>query len=158
MDETQCLPATVWRDLDNILFESADPLQGVELTVVDSEYNDALIADDFQLEIPDGASIQGIEVEVHRAGDTSVADYSVKLVREGEIVGGERAKTELWTEELEWITYGGSEDLWAEEWTASDVNSEEFGLALAVTYTMETGNARAYVDQVRVTIHYLECE
>ena len=34
------------------------------------------------------------------------------------------------------------------------MTSPEFGLSLAVAYTDTAGNARAYVDYARVSIHY----
>jgi hypothetical protein len=153
-DDTRCLPATIWRNLENILFESDDPTQGVTLTVVFHPYRDTLITDDFQLEVPQDAQITGITAEIRRAGDPMISDYSVRLVKDGELLGAERAKPELWTGELQWLTYGGPDDLWGAEWTPADLNSDAFGVALSVAYTMQSGNARAYVDQVRVTVHY----
>jgi hypothetical protein len=153
-----CLPAPVWRNLDNILFEGTTPLDGVEITLVDSEYHDALLTDDFRHEVPQDAEILGITAEVRRGGDRA-ADYSVRLLKGGEVGSAERARPEMWTSELTWIPYGDAEDSWGENWKAADVTAEDFGVAIALLYTHDSGNSRAYVDQVRTTVHYrVACE
>lgn len=148
-----CLPAPVWRNLDNILFEGTSLFDGVELTLVDGEYHDLLLTDDFQHEVPPNAEILGITTEVRRGGDR-VADYSVRILKGGSLGEAERARPEVWTPELTWITYGDAEDRWEEDWEAADVTASDFGVAIALTYTHDSGNSRAYVDQVRTTVHY----
>ena len=57
------------------------------------------------------------------------------------------------------VTYGGADDLWGEHWTPEAVNASDFGLAFSVAYTGAAGNTRAYVDTVRVKVHYeVTCE
>jgi hypothetical protein len=150
---SSCLPPPVWRNLDNILFEGTTPLDGVELTLVEGEYHDTLLTDDFRHEVPREAEILGITAEVRRGGDRA-ADYSVRILKAGNLGSAERAQTEVWSPELTWITYGGAEELWGEDWDAAAVTAEDFGLAIALTYTRDSGNSRAYVDQVRTSVHY----
>jgi hypothetical protein len=134
------------------------PLDSVELTLVEGDYHDFLLTDDFRHEIPNGAEILGITVEVRRSGERA-ADYSVRIVKAGSQGSAERAQPDVWTPDLTWITYGGADELWGEEWDAADVTAEDFGLAIALTYTHDSGNSRAYVDQVRTSVHYrLPCE
>lgn len=153
-----CLPPPVWRNLDNILFEGTTPLDGVELTLVEGEYRDSLLTDDFRHEVPAGAEILGITAEVRRSGDRA-ADYSVRILKAGTAGSAERAQAAVWTPELTWITYGGADELWGEDWEAEDVTAEGFGLAISLAYTRDSGNSRAYVDQVRTSVHYrISCE
>jgi hypothetical protein len=153
-----CLPAPVWRNLDNILFEGTTPLDGVEITLVDSEYHDALLTDDFRHEVPADAEILGITAEIRRSGDRA-ADYSVRILKRGGLGSAERALPDLWTTDLTWLTYGDAEDLWGEAWEVADVTAEDFGVAISLVYTHDSGNSRAYIDQVRTTVHYrVSCE
>lgn len=149
-----CLPAPVWRNLDSILFEATTPLDGIELTMVSTEYHDILLTDEFGLEVPGDATIRGIQVDLLRAGSDRVVDYSVRLESAGEAVPVERAKQDRWTYGLEWVTYGGDADLWGREWTPEVLNATDFGVGLALYYTEASGNTRAYVDRVQVTVHY----
>jgi hypothetical protein len=151
---SSCLPPPVWRNLDNIGAAGMTTLDSAELTLVALDYHDLLLTDDLALELPEAATILGISVQVRRAGDERVLDHSVKLQLGGEPVGSEYAKPEPWSMNLDWITYGGSDDLWGRQWSASEVSSPDFGLAIAVQYAADAGNTRAYVEDVNVTVYY----
>ncbi|HEX2734319.1 MAG TPA: hypothetical protein VHM70_22070 [Polyangiaceae bacterium] len=155
----QCLPAPVWRNLDNIGSGGMTTLDSAEITLVTEEYQDVLLADEFELVIPEGSKIQGIVVELRRAADEYVVDHSIKLELGGEVVGEERAKSDEWSSDLEWITYGGKADLWGREWTVSDLMRADFGVGVALDYTADGGNTRAYVAEVKVSVYYgAECD
>src|SRR5690606_37786594 len=108
-DGLRCLPSTVWRNLDNILFEGATITDAVEITLVASDYHDPLLTSEFKHEIPRGSTIRGIVVELRRAGSDRVADRSIQIMKDGERGTAERAKTALWTTDLSWVSYGGPE-------------------------------------------------
>jgi hypothetical protein len=153
------LPAPVWSNLQGIEAESTDVSGAVQLVAVFTPYRDRLLTTEFGLEVPDAASIRGITVEVRRAGDSLVSDDTVRILKGGAVGEAERASSAAWTDELSWATYGGPTDLWGEEWTPADLVADDFGVALSVGYENTVGNARAYVDQVRVTVHYtLVCD
>jgi hypothetical protein len=149
-----CLPAPTWSNLQGIQAESEDVTGAAELVVVATPYHDRLLASAFALDVPAAAVVRGITVEVRRAGDASVSDASIRLVKGGAVSGAERSSSVPWTQDLDWVTYGGASDLWGESWSAQDLVADDFGVALSVNYEDTVGNARAYVDQVRVTIHY----
>jgi hypothetical protein len=125
-----------------------------QLILVQSTYRDVLLTDRFGLEIPRAAIIRGITVEVRRAGDDSVADNSVHIIKGGQIGIAERALPDPWSADVTWVTYGGPDDLWGETWIAEDLDSDDFGLALSAAYSKNVGNTVAYVDVVRVTVTY----
>jgi len=85
-----CLPAPVWANLDNIQFEDEPTEQMTQLILVPGNYHDVLLVDHFQLEVPAAATILGITVEVHRAGDDGVADESVRIVKGGRVGESDR--------------------------------------------------------------------
>ncbi len=150
-----CLPPTSWRNFDNLKYEGVDTTDAVELVLVNQPYHDQLLADDLALNLPAEARVLGIQVDVRRSSPGQrAADEGVYLIKAGQVVGLNLASPELWTEELQWVSYGGEAELWGEAWTPEDVNAPEFGVALSALYTEGAGNGRAYVDQVRITIHY----
>jgi hypothetical protein len=154
---SDCLPAPVWTNLQNIQFEGTTVADSVQLIVVDTPYHDMLLADQFKLEVPQGADVRGITVEIRKAGNDSIVDDSVRIIKGGKIGTTERASAQVWSPDLTWVTYGGPDDLWGEAWTPADLNSDDFGVALSVLYKKSVGNTRAYIDQVRVTVHYATC-
>jgi hypothetical protein len=125
--------------------------------MVSNPYRDPLIASDFQFEIPQTATVQGIAVAVNRSADSAnmVADFEVKLVRGGATVGLDRALTIPWSMEFTYVDYGGASDLWGSTWTVADVNASSFGVSLTPMYLDTAGNARAYVDFVRASVTYV---
>jgi hypothetical protein len=161
--QSYCLPPPVWENLDAATVQGSDPeLDGATLVLVARPYHDELLADRFQLEIPNEAQIQGIEVIVRRAADfpDSAADDGIHLIKAGSVGGLDRSRPEKWAAgAFQEVTYGGPTDLWGENWTVADLIAPEFGVAMSVKYTQSAGNARAYVDLVTVRVHYsADCE
>lgn len=153
--ESQCSLPPIWRYTESIAFESDNLEEATVLVTVFSDYHDTLVADQFELEVPEAAEIRGLTMEIRKAGDdSSVTDDSVRIVKGGQIGNTERYSPQLWPTNLSWVSYGGPDDLWGEEWTPAELNADDFGIALSAAYTSTAGNARAYVDQVRVTVHY----
>ncbi len=129
-----------------------------QIVLAATSYTDTLLVDDFALDVPDGATVHGITVEVRRAGDASIVDDSVRLLKGGKLVGAEHGKPDAWGDEPAWVTYGAEDDTWSEVWTPAELNAADFGVAFSAQYTGDAGNTRAYVDQVRVTISYSKCD
>jgi hypothetical protein len=156
---SDCVPAPIWDNLASIQVEDAALEEMTQIVLVSTPYSDVMIVDQFELEVPEDATVLGLTVEILRAGDENVADDSVKVVKGGQIGDAERALPDAWTTELGWVTYGGDDDLWGETWTPADLNAEDFGVAISAVYALPAGNTRAYVDQVRLTVHYsVTCE
>jgi hypothetical protein len=163
-DATECLPNTqagsdcapppVWDNLGGIQAESSSTADMCQLILVNTTYRDPLLTDQFKLGVPSAAVVRGITVQVRRAGDDSVSDDSVRIIKGGTIGAAERSLPQTWSSELEWITYGGPSELWGEQWTPADIDSEQFGVALSAAYGKNVGNTLAYVDEVRVTVSY----
>jgi len=130
-----------------------------------SSFNDPVLpfitnylkATNFGFEIPTGATINGILVEIERSersGDGSVYDSEVKIVKaDGSIGTTNKADTATdWPAEA-YYPYGGATDLWGETWTASDINDADFGTVLAANVFSGTF-VNAAVDHIRITVYY----
>ena len=121
-------------------------------------------------------------------GTFSVYDESVKIVKSDGSFGTEDKanKTTRWPSSDTYFSYGGATDLWSETWTPSDINSSNFGVAIAArssafgtTHYLKATNfgfsipagatingilaevekkhsSNLYVDHIRITVYYTE--
>ena len=118
-----------------------------------------LKATGFGFSIPTGAVIDHIVVGFKI--DASVTDMnqyaSVKIVKGGTIQGTEMKDTSpyyWWTETPTWVVFPESgTSLWGLSWTASDINSPDFGVAVAAI-GLGAGGSVAAVDCIRITVYY----
>jgi hypothetical protein len=110
--------------------------------------------------LPESATVLGIIVEVERsnpelATKQNLVDSTVKLAKAGEPGGTNKAKPGIWEETDVLVSYGGSDDLWGQTWTASEINAAGFGAAFSCKGVGgETTTAR--VDFMRITVYYTE--
>ena len=117
----------------------------------------------FNFNIPTNARIDGIVVEVERSiaeTTTYTKDNSIKIIQGGAISGNEYADTATaWPINSgdAYATYGGSSDLWGLSWTAADINSSNFGVAVQAKNTKVKAafTNTAQVDHIRITVYYI---
>lgn len=154
-----CLPPTKWRGVSGALAEGAsiDDAAVTSLSTSNGTEHDRLVVDDFGFEIPEGATIEGITAVIRHAGGgpTECSDQRVRIVKGAAISEEPREKQGYWPVDLTNETYGGQTDLWGETWTPADINSAEFGLAIAALPGDYGG--RAYVDIAYLEVHYSLC-
>lgn len=112
---------------------------------------------DFDFNLPAAAVIDGIFVEakVQTTGGATGNDSGyVSLLYDGgetdtdDTPGGGIA----WSSTLNWITHGDIESLWGREWTPTEVNDSDFGVALAAL--PGTGTATINIDAVQISVHW----
>lgn len=111
--------------------------------------------------IPAEAIIDGILVYLDRqrqsiSGGGIITDGSVKLMKAGVVVGGDRATATSWTSSDVSEGHGGTSDLWDTTWTPAEINAADFGVALTVARTGGTLGVlpEARIDSVTVVITY----
>lgn len=121
-----------------------------------------LYAHDFDFDIPDGATVLGIRVEIERSRSSGflsneIRDNEVKIVRSDGTIGDEnKAAGSNWPTSDAYASYGDTTDLWEESWTASDINDTQFGVVLSARGASSGGaNRTAQVDHVRITVTYV---
>lgn len=118
-----------------------------------------LVCSSFGFSIPSGATIDGIVAEVEQAQITgspgNLADLEIKIVKGG-VIGATNKAANVWPDVDAYAVYGGSSDLWGEEWTAEDVNASGFGVAVSALSVSVKGAVTAAVDHVRMTVYYTE--
>jgi hypothetical protein len=111
----------------------------------------------FGFDIPTGRTILGIVAEVERSesGTTlRVSDNSVKLVKGGVISGDDKSTGIDWPSADEYITYGGSSDLWGQTWTPADINASNFGFVISAKKDSSTNSRSAQINYIRITVYY----
>ncbi len=121
-------------------------------------YSNYLVGSNYGFSVPGEATITGIEVRINRMSSSrnpSVVDNEIRLVRDDVVVGENRAITNTWPTSLTVVTYGGPTDLWGATWTVAQINSDQFGVALAAYRDNNGNNSRqALVDALQITVYY----
>lgn len=121
-----------------------------------NSYTDYLHINKFQLNVPPGKIITGIQVDVERSDpDQNTADYSVRILKYDIITGDEKSTGDAYTATDSYQTFGGPTDLWGEVWTDDMINDNGFGIAIAaqrINGTSSTTSGR--IDNVLITVYY----
>lgn len=138
---------------DNDYAENDDGL------VANDEFTDYLQITSFGFTIPDGATIDGITVDIerHNAGDKSVKDNRVRIVKGGVIGATDKSKGANWdtSDPDRYSAHGSSSDLWGDTWTSADINAAGFGMAIsAVRVGGGGGTADPRIDHIRIKVSY----
>lgn len=151
-----CLPPTKWRALVHVLTEGKRLADAAvtSLSLANGDEHDLLIVDDFGFNLPADAEVVGISASIRKASESAdeASDQAVRLVRAGVVGETDRGTDELWPVPLTSVVHGSMSDLWGESWSASDINSEDFGLAMSALPI--TGSGRAYVDTIAITVYF----
>src|SRR3989344_700802 len=122
-----------------------------------------LKAINFGFNIPNDATIQGIEVDIKRKAGSldngNIVDNKINIVVGGGIgFVNEAHLLEFWPEENSSVHYGDSNDLWGTTPKPADINSSDFGIAIS-TGLVKTDNeneasAQASIDSIKITVTY----
>jgi len=116
-----------------------------------------LVATDFGFSIPSYAIVCGIEAEIEKRATgllESVNDHSVMIVNGEEVVGTEHAVGGIWPSSDTYYTYGSPSDTWGVTWTAAEINSPGFGVAISANLFGITVLPSSQVDHIRITVYY----
>ena len=145
-----------WTNPANIITAGSPYGTAVLTANATSEY---LQGTNYGFTIPANAAIEGITVSIRRqsssnAGGNSVNDVDLNLLKNGAMVGTDKATTTDWPTTLGIASYGGVADLWGTTWTAADINNANFGVSLSVLNQSGFGSRTASVDYMQITVTY----
>lgn len=116
-----------------------------------------LVSSGYGFSIPSYAIICGISVDIEKRATgllQDVEDYSVKIVKGGVVDGDNKAQSGTWDFSDTYANYGGPSDLWGVTWTANDINSNDFGVAISADLWGISVLPSAQIDHVKITVHY----
>lgn len=113
-------------------------------------------------DVPSGATIDGIEVEMIVYGSNTLL---VRLKKARLVIGGTIGSTNMpsmpttnWgttgTIQEESLTLGGSSNLWSETPTQGNVTGASFGIAISAENYEASKNRNASVDYMRMRVYY----
>jgi len=118
-----------------------------------------LFSTNFGFTIPSTAVICGITVRFEKRFSGlfgNISDNSIRLVSGGTVVGSDLATGATWPNSDAYVVHGGSSNLWGRTWTPADINNSGFGVAISANLGGTFLLPVAYIDHVRITIHYDE--
>jgi hypothetical protein len=163
-------PSTASNDTSIGAFSWSDPSSAtsaglsaafIALSSTPGQQSQYLKVTGFSFSLPGAAIVNGVVLEAHRTdtgGGTVTTDNSVRLVKGGAIMGDNKASGGGWPSSPgSYHSYGSSTDLWGISWTASDINSANFGAVISAnlgSVTFPSGNEKAQVDHMRITVYY----
>lgn len=152
--------------------DGSNNTQDAPLQVTPASNTNWLVCKNLDTNVPTSATIEGIKIYIDRynsfAGDVEfgnviIKDTGIYLTKNGtDTVGNNKSTSATWasTDTDTYVTFGGVSDLWGTTWTASEVNSDNFGVMVgpSIEYTGLTGEtgASAKIDHVYVEITYTD--
>lgn len=113
-----------------------------------------ILAQGFNVSIPTGSTVQGIEVEVEaKRGSSDSATFNrVRLIKSGTIQATDLADGTTISSSDTYYAFGGSASLWGTTFTESQVEQSSFGVAISVG--MGSTGDTVSIDHIRVRVTY----
>lgn len=153
-----------WSNLKNISLNDDAYATVTFSTYLGGYFSNQIIAKGFGFDIPAGAVINGIKIEVERKANVrlGISDQSIYLTKDGSGVASHapnNIRDSVWPTVDSYETYGGPTDLWKTPvsgvtWTPADINSPNFGFFYSVAST-NPGNI-ASIDHIRATVYFTQ--
>jgi hypothetical protein len=133
----------------------------ITLSILGSGKTNYLKATGFGFTIPPSATICGVSVSIKKRALginllNWITDEAVRLVVGGAITGNNKEDPDKWTGTGAFSNYGGTTDTWGNTLTPADVNSSNFGVAIAAEYKGVLGVfLTAEIDYITMQVSYM---
>lgn len=153
---TEAVAGNAWSNTGNIT-ASDNTYATCAINNAVSGNADRLLLTNFDFSaIPDGATIDGIEVSLERSVAASTASIlsNLWLRYNGSDHSDLKDAFEEWTTTDAASVFGGSADVWGATVTAAQVKDATFGVKIALTSF--AGSPTVRLDYVTMTVHYTE--
>lgn len=146
-----------WQNVSNAFFNDGE-YASVKLS--SGNVSDTMEISNFNFKLPADAIIEGVTVTIKKGAiGQGITDNMVKLICNGSVCGANYATADEWLADPKVVTYGGNNDTWGLNMTASEINSYSFGVALCVSSTMfSLDSVTANVDYINVSVKYRKPE
>ncbi|MDD4319773.1 MAG: hypothetical protein PHW10_05625 [Candidatus Peribacteraceae bacterium] len=147
-----------WTNPSNAI--SSDDSYAATDAIIYTQQSHYLKATNFGFSIPVGATIDGILVEVERTsvGMAGVSDAAARIVKSDGAIGTTDNMIGSWNPTENYYSYGSSFELWGEDWTAEDINDDDFGFAISAIGIGGSSQRSARIDHIRITVSYTEAD
>lgn len=157
-----CVPCAgaKWIDPENVKFTDnqlcSSTLQPNMTCFQDQCYwSRYLDCQNFGFSIPGGALIKGIQLDLTGFSNinSSIIDNEIFLLKNNLISGSNMALSGYWPITTTLRSYGGGTELWGTTWTATDIDSANFGVYIKVK-NMTSLTPTVYIDGISITVTY----
>lgn len=144
-----------WSNTDNALKSDDNYSSFGNISGGIGSYTQYLRVEKFGFNIPEGATIKGIKVDIERSDPNQAsADFSIRIIKEGIITGTDKSTGLPYPTTDGYQTYGGPTDLWGETWGFKNINGGNFGVAISSQRNTATGTTAGQVDDIQVTVYW----
>lgn len=146
-----------WSSTGNVSSSDDSYASFGNLTAGLGSFTNYLVATNFGFAIPGGSTITGIVAEIERSDPNGrTADYRIRIVKNGVIsTAADRSGGASYSATDTYQTFGNAVDAWGESWTSSDINSTDFGIAIAAQRALTGSTTAGRIDHIRLTVYYL---
>jgi hypothetical protein len=143
-----------WSSTGNI--SAADSSYAISTLSSGTGSTNELDATNFGFAIPNGATITGVSVDITglKVGGAFISTNKVQLVKGGVAGGTDQSNLELWTTTPSTNTWGGTNNLWGQTLTPTDVNASNFGVAFAASRGSLGTSTDLEIDSVTMTVYF----
>lgn len=150
-----------WGTPGNVLSENGT-VAGTAGLLSGTQFSRWLVARNFGVSLPSGASVEGIEVRYKARGFSSpgfydAKDHLVQLFQSTTPIGTDQSSASAWASgtgsTLIFETRGGSGNKWGYALDKAAVEDTDFGFGLAVKRSTTT-QASAEIDVMQMNVHY----
>jgi hypothetical protein len=150
-----------WSNINNVS-TSDNNYSIVGPLIINGQYTNYLKVTNFSFSIPANCAIDGIVAEIEYfdggTGDKS-KDNKVCIVKNGIISTTNNSNNSFWpsTDGNTYKTYGSNSYLWGETWNRTDINSNNFGIAISAK-RVGGGVTTCFpeIDNIRLTVYYTD--
>ncbi|HOW29796.1 MAG TPA: Hint domain-containing protein [archaeon] len=101
-----------------------------------------LKANNFGFNIPTGATINGIKVEIEKYTFGPYISWDLKIVKADGSIGDTNMGSGTWptpSDPNTYETYGSDTNVWGETWTAENINDSDFGVVISIIGLSQMG-------------------
>jgi hypothetical protein len=120
--------------------------------------NIAVQALNFGFDIPEFATIDGVEVSVEFSVSGGTWNINTQLYNASAVIGSSKTGSNTSSTTDITQTFGGASDLWGATLTRDIVNGSGYGVQITASRVSGAGNTRLRVDHVQMRITYTEGE
>jgi hypothetical protein len=109
-------------------------------------------------DVPEGATIDGIEVAIERHAETDndIIDSAIYLRTSAGQSGDNKAAAGYWPETDAIATYGASDDDWNAGYDDDDIRDATFGVDISAFNDQPSQQREARIDHVQIRVYYTE--
>lgn len=147
-----------WTDVGNAGATDHQFASFGDLKDVPGSHTDYLVVTGFRMNLPANAQVTGIAVYVESSDpDASTSDYSIRLVRRGAPAASDHSSGAIYpglADRERYRTYGGFGDMWNETWPVAEINSDNFGVAIAAQRAVTGRPTSGRIDNIRIAVYY----